>query len=143
MFSPRASHKFFKIALHSAISNRRILFLFLSLGRIPNINTFIFSFFLIRDKPISIIHFAISSGRSLPILFTPHITATNLTEGGNFICWHRQRTCCVLSPLIPRFSGFKLESVLQTSWYLKRPLMMESPTKINSDLVVSAFTFCS
>ena len=134
---------FSKYLLHSIILCLRTLFLLKSLGRRAEIKTLIFLCWVMIDKPIRNRESAMSLGRFWSTLLVPEKRNTYFNEEGKSICWQRQRTCCVLSPPIPRFRALKSLKEFQISWYLEKPFAMESPIITKLHLLFSTFLFCS
>ena len=87
--------------------------------------------FSLKAAATDIIPRAISMGESLSISLVPAWITMCFTVGGKCICLALQSTCCVLSPPIPKLIALYDLNLFQTFPYLNRPLIIESPIKIN------------
>ena len=75
-----------------------------SLGRRPDTNIFTPGFLFCMCVAIKSNAFTMSTGPSLPTLFVPQWTITYFKLSGKSIFITLQSTCCVLSPLMSKFS---------------------------------------
>ena len=119
-------HSDFNFLLQSLILYLLKEWLSLSLGRIPERRTFSRGCFFSSCKPVKNIASAISVGLSLSKLLVTDITTAYSTCNGMSSWLHRQMTCCVWSPPIPKLItlyGFKL---FKQFWY--NLFAIESPT---------------
>ena len=73
----------------------------------PQMKTLISLFPCLKQLPILIRPFAISSGESLYKLLLPHNIITFLKDERRRKSWARHSTCCTLSPPIPQLKALR------------------------------------